>query len=101
MSPHLRQVLQDIDRLTPAEQWAVMGHIVNQLQQQMMGSTETSQDKQILMEDEWDRQIAQDVTNGRLDHLIAKAEADIKAGKVRDLDEVWIGSHNEYEELLK
>lgn len=36
----------------------------------------------------WDRQIEADFAAGKLDHLIAKAEADIATNKVRDLDEV-------------
>jgi hypothetical protein len=36
----------------------------------------------------WDRQIETDVAAGRLDHLIAQAEADIAADRVQDLDEV-------------
>lgn len=36
----------------------------------------------------WDLQIEEDLASGRLDSLIAKAEADIAANKVRDLDEV-------------
>ncbi|MCU0548843.1 MAG: hypothetical protein MUC48_05800 [Leptolyngbya sp. Prado105] len=36
----------------------------------------------------WDRQIEADLAAGKLDHLIARAEADIAASNVRDLDEV-------------
>ncbi len=36
----------------------------------------------------WDRQIAADLASGKLDRLIAQAEADIANGNVRDLDEV-------------
>lgn len=36
----------------------------------------------------WDRQIEADLTAGKLDDLIARAEADIITNKVRDLDEV-------------
>ena len=35
--------------------------------------------------DAWDKQIEEDVKAGRLDHLIAEARADIKAGRVRSL----------------
>ena len=38
--------------------------------------------------DAWDTQIEEDVNTGRLDHLIARAEADIAAGRTRALDEV-------------
>jgi hypothetical protein len=36
----------------------------------------------------WDRQIEADFESGKLDRLIAQAEADIAANRVRDLDEV-------------
>jgi len=36
----------------------------------------------------WDQQIEADVVSGKLDRLIAKAEADIIANRVRDLNEV-------------
>jgi len=38
--------------------------------------------------DAWDAQIEEDIKAGRLDHLIAQAEADIAAGRTRPLDEV-------------
>lgn len=38
--------------------------------------------------DAWDAQIEEDVKAGRLDHLIAQAEADIAAGRTKPLDEV-------------
>lgn len=36
----------------------------------------------------WDRQLESDVAAGKLDNLIAQAEADIAANNVRDLDKV-------------
>ena len=36
----------------------------------------------------WDRQIESDLTSGKLDILIAKAEADIAANNVKDLDQI-------------
>jgi hypothetical protein len=36
----------------------------------------------------WDRQIVADVTSGKLDALIAKAEADIAANRLSSLDEI-------------
>lgn len=38
--------------------------------------------------DAWDGQIEEDVKAGRLDHLLAQAEADIAAGRTKPLDEV-------------
>ena len=43
---------------------------------------------EIDFEDAWDRQIEVDAKAGRLDHLIAQAEADIAAGRTKPLDEV-------------
>jgi hypothetical protein len=40
------------------------------------------------LDEMWDQQIEADLTSGKLDHLIAQAEADIANGNVRDLDEV-------------
>jgi hypothetical protein len=40
------------------------------------------------LDEMWDRQIEQDLTSGKLDSLISKAEADIASNQVRDLDEV-------------
>lgn len=43
---------------------------------------------QAYLDEMWDRQIETDLKSGKLDKLIAKAEADITANNVRDLDEV-------------
>jgi hypothetical protein len=43
---------------------------------------------QSYLDEVWDRQIEADLVSGRLNDLIAKAEVDIAANKVRDLDEV-------------
>ncbi|MFB2875595.1 hypothetical protein [Floridanema aerugineum] len=40
------------------------------------------------LNEKWDRQMEEDLATGKLDDLIAKAEADIAANKVRDLDEI-------------
>ncbi|ALF54800.1 hypothetical protein ACX27_21365 [Nostoc piscinale CENA21] len=40
------------------------------------------------LDEMWDQQIETDVVSGKLDKLIAKAEEDIMANRVRDLDEV-------------
>ena len=38
-------------------------------------------------DDEWDRQMEENVKAGRLDRLFAKAEADIAAGRTKPLEE--------------
>jgi hypothetical protein len=40
------------------------------------------------LEGAWDAQIEEDIKAGRLNDLIAQAEADIAAGRVKPLDEV-------------
>jgi hypothetical protein len=40
------------------------------------------------LDEMWDRQIETDLASGKLDHLIARAEKDIAAHNVRDLDEI-------------
>jgi hypothetical protein len=40
------------------------------------------------LDETWDRQIEEDFASGKLDNLIAQAEADIAANNVRDLDEI-------------
>lgn len=40
------------------------------------------------LDEMWDRQIEADFASGKLDRLIAKAESDIAANNVRNLDEV-------------
>ncbi|MBD2183612.1 hypothetical protein H6S82_04510 [Planktothrix sp. FACHB-1355] len=40
------------------------------------------------LNEKWDRQIEEDLAAGKLDALIAKAEADIATNKVRNIDEI-------------
>ena len=40
------------------------------------------------LDEMWDRQIEADLASGKLDRLIAQAQADIANGDVKDLDEV-------------
>jgi len=40
------------------------------------------------LEDAWDAQIEEDIKAGRLNDLIAQAESNIAAGRVKPLDEV-------------
>ncbi|MBW4476044.1 MAG: hypothetical protein KME54_04015 [Tolypothrix brevis GSE-NOS-MK-07-07A] len=40
------------------------------------------------LEQMWDKQIKNDLTSGKLDRLIAKAEANIADKPVRDIDEI-------------
>jgi len=40
------------------------------------------------IDDLWDRQLETDLESGKLDHLIAKAEKDIAADRVKELTEL-------------
>ncbi len=41
------------------------------------------------LDEKWDRQIEEDLASGKLHHLIDKAEADIAANRVKDINEVF------------
>ncbi|ARV62624.1 hypothetical protein BZZ01_31885 [Nostocales cyanobacterium HT-58-2] len=43
---------------------------------------------QVYLDETWDQQIEADLESGKLNNLIAKAEANIAANNVRDLDEI-------------
>jgi hypothetical protein len=53
------------------------------------------------LEEKWDKQMDGDIAAGRLDKLWETARADIASGRVKPLDEIIIGKHDEYERLLK
>lgn len=38
--------------------------------------------------DEWEKQVERDSNSGKLDHLLTELKEDIKAGRVKPLDEV-------------
>ena len=44
---------------------------------------------QAYVDEMWDRQIESDLVSGKLDHLIARAEADISDNRVKNLNEVF------------
>jgi hypothetical protein len=45
---------------------------------------------QAYVDEMWDRQIESDLASGKLDHLIACAEADISANRVKNLNEIFL-----------
>ena len=63
----LAEIRAEIDKLTDRER------------------TQLLQELAELDADAWDRQIAEDYAAGKLDALIAEADADVKAGRVREL----------------
>lgn len=40
------------------------------------------------LDDAWDKQMQNDLSTGKLDNFIAKAESDIEASRVRNLNEI-------------
>jgi hypothetical protein len=40
------------------------------------------------LDEMWDRQVEADLASGKLDHVIARVDADIAANRVKRLDEV-------------
>ena len=48
--------------------------------------------------EKWDRQLEEDVAQGRLRFLLEEAKEEKERG---DLIWVWIGTHEEYERMLK
>jgi thiaminase len=45
---------------------------------------------QAYVDEMWDRQIESDLASGKLDHLIARAEVDISANRVKNLNEIFL-----------
>ncbi len=41
------------------------------------------------LDDAWDKQMQEDLASGKLDKLIAEAEADINANRFIELDSLW------------
>jgi hypothetical protein len=66
----LQQIEEAIQRLPTKDRWALLNRFQSELWE------------------EWDQQIGEDLSAGRLDHLIAEAEADIAMGRTRPLDEI-------------
>jgi hypothetical protein len=56
---------------------------------QQLPESDLSEWIQAYVDERWDRQIESDLASGKLDHLIARAEADISANKVKNLNEVF------------
>jgi len=48
------------------------------------------------LDEKWDRQMEEDLAAGKLDAIIAKAEADIAANNVRDIDDFFYKLRDNY-----
>lgn len=89
----VRDQLRARDKITPAIYPSVMSTVteiieaVKQLDERAKGEF-LEQLAEVDFEDAWDRQIEADAKAGRLDFLWQEALEDIKAGRVKPLDEV-------------
>ena len=82
MTKLLQQAIAKIQQLTPEEQDKIAIRILDEL------TNDNNYDNLNLDDDEWDKQMKNDWQSGKLNQLIEKAEADIKANKVKEIDEV-------------
>src|SRR5207248_10817253 len=73
MSATLEKILKEVKSLTSEERQELWERI----------AAEEAKDV-----DEWERQIERDSNAGKLDHLLAELKGDVKAGRVKPLDEV-------------
>ncbi len=86
MALSLQTLLQELDQLEPEEQLQVVSHLVAQLQHRAILISKPDQPSSENDEDDWDRQMASDLGAGKLNRLIAKAEADIETGNVIEIE---------------
>jgi hypothetical protein len=78
----LQQAIAKLQQLTPEEQDKIAIRILDEL------TNDNNYDNLNLDDDQWDKQMKNDWQSGKLNQLIEKAEADIKANKVKEIDEV-------------
>ncbi len=81
MTKLLQQAIAKIQQLTPEEQDKIAIRLLDEL-------TNNNDDNVNFDDDEWDKQMKKDWASGKLNQLIEKAEADIKANKVKQIDEI-------------
>ena len=82
MTKLLQQAIAKLQQLTPEEQDKIAIRILDEL------TNDNNYDNLNLDDDQWDKQMKNDWQSGKLNQLIEKAEADIKANKVKEIDEV-------------
>ena len=73
MSATLEKILKEVKSLSSEER------------QELWERIATEEAKNL---DEWERQIECDSNAGKLDHLLVELKGDIKAGRVKPLDEI-------------
>ena len=73
MSPAVEKILEQVKHLSPEEQKELWDSVIAEEARNL---------------DAWEKQIERDSNAGRLDHLLTELKDDIKAGRVKPLDEV-------------
>ena len=73
MSPAVEKILEQVKHLSSEEQKELWDSVV-------------AEESKTL--DDWEKQIERDSNAGKLDHLLGELKEDIKAGRVKPLDEV-------------
>ncbi len=86
MTKLLQEAINKIQQLSPEQQDAIAILIFEELENQLYYSNCFRDD------DEWDLQMKNDLESGKLDKLIAQAEANIKGGKFKEIDEILCNS---------
>jgi hypothetical protein len=73
MSATVEKILKEVERLSSEERKEFWNRVV------------TDEAKRL---DEWEKRVERDSNSGKLDPLLAELKEDIKAGRVKPLDEV-------------
>jgi hypothetical protein len=73
VSPAVEKILEQVKHLSPEEQKELWDSVIAEEARNL---------------DAWEKQIERDSNAGRLDHLLTELKDDIKAGRVKPLDEV-------------
>ena len=81
----LSEIEQAIKELPTKEARQLAGWLNKYLEDTSFLASRKARD---VRDDAWDRQMQIDLSTGKLDKFIAKAESEIEANQVRDLDEV-------------
>jgi hypothetical protein len=73
VSPAVERILEQVKHLSSEEQKELWDSVVAEEAKNL---------------DEWEKQVERDSNTGKLDHLLSELKDDIKAGRVKPLDEV-------------
>jgi signal recognition particle GTPase len=73
VSPAVEKILEQVKHLSPEEQKELWDSVIAEGAKNL---------------DDWEKQVERDSNAGKLDHLLAELKDDIKAARVKPLDEV-------------